>query len=408
MSLLLDALKRAEQEKLARQPGTSAAPHARPVAVPASGTAPSLELQPIATAGGAAASHAAHAAHAAQGVRADTAAHAAQNVFQAKAVDPDAPRNRTVLWTMFGAIAFVAIAAAAYVWYSVKSLTPQYAGAPRPRAAPTQPPASGAPLPPTAAMGSIVPAPGAVVPAQVAPETPSSAATPPAPARAPAPPAPALTAAERLELAAAEARTPPPLQMDRSPENARQVPAQVAEGYEGLRRGDFAAARRGYAAALASDPTNADAHLGMATIEARSANRAVAAEHYRRVLELDPRNATALAGLAALADFSRPDALEAQLQADLARLPESSALQFTLGNLYAIQARWVEAQAAYFEAHRLDPGSAEIAHNLAVSLDHVGQRRLAAGFYRRALEGARGRVAPFDAAAVARRLAELE
>lgn len=405
MSLLLDALKRAEQEKLARQPGASpAAPPARPVAVPPPGAGPSLELQPIATPGGGA-SHGAHAAHAAApGARAD--AHAAQNVFQAKTGDSDAPRNRTVLWTMFGAIAIVAIAAAAYVWYSVKSLTPQYAGVPRAPAAPKPPTASGAPLPPTAAMGSIVPAPGAVVPAQVAPEAPPSAAA--APAVATAPPPPTLTAVERLERAAAESRTPPPLQMDRSPEDARRVPAQVAEGYEGLRRGDFAAARRGYAAALASDPTNADAHLGMATIEARSANRAVATEHYRRVLELDPRNATALAGLATLADFSRPDALEAQLQADLARLPESSALQFTLGNLYAAQARWSEAQAAYFEAHRLDPGSAEIAHNLAVSLDHVGQRRLAAGFYRRALEGARGRVPPFDAAAVARRLAELD
>ena len=406
MSLLLDALKRAEQEKLARQPGTSAAPQARPVAVPSPAAGPSLELQPIAAPGGGG-PHGAHAA--APGARADAGAHAAQNVFQAKTTrDSEAPRNRTMLWTMFGAIALVAIAAAAYVWYSVKSLTPQYAGAPRPPAAATPPPASGAPLPPTAAMGSIVPAPGAVLPAQVAPEAPPAAAAP-AVAKAPTPPPPPdLTAAERLERAAAEARTPPPLQMDRSPEDARHVPAQVAQGYEALRRGDFAAARRGYAAALASDPTSADAHLGMATIEARSANRAVAAEHYRRVLDLDPRNATALAGLAALADFSRPEALEAQLQADLARLPESAALQFTLGNLYAAQARWIEAQAAYFEAHRLDPGSAEIAHNLAVSLDHVGQRRLAAGFYRRALEGARGRVPPFDAAAVARRLAELD
>jgi len=406
LSLLLDALKRAEREKLARQPDTpgAAAPHARPVAVPSPAANPSLELQPIATPGAAAP---AHGAHAAPGARADAGAHAAQNVFQAKAADSDAPRNRTVLWTTFGAIAFVAIAAAAYVWYSVKSLTPQYASTPRPRAVATPPPASGAPLPPTAAMGSIVPAPGTVVPAQVAPEAAPATAPAPAAARAPTPP-PALTAAERLERAAAEARTPPPLQMDRSPDNARRVPAQVAEGYEGLRRGDFAGARRGYAAALASDPTSVDAHLGMATIEARSANRAVATEHYRRVLELDPRNATALAGLAALADFSRPDALEAQLQADLARLPDSPALQFTLGNLYAAQARWAEAQAAYFEAHRLDPGSAEIAHNLAVSLDHVGQRRLAAGFYRRALEGARGRVPPFDAAAVARRLVELD
>jgi Tfp pilus assembly protein PilF len=405
LSLLLDALKRAEREKLARQPDTpGAVPPARAVAVAPPAAGPSLELQPIAGGGGAA-PHGAHAAHGAPGARADGAAHAAQNVFQAKVADSDAPRSRTVLWTTFGAIAFVAIAAAAYVWYSVKSLTPQYAGAPRPRAAPTPLPDSGAPLPPTAAMGSIVPAPGAVVPAQVAPEAPPAAAVPAAAPKAP-PPAPSV--AERLERAAADVRTPPPLQMDRSAQSARRVPAQVAEGYEGLHRGDFAAARRGYAAALASDPTSADAHLGMATIEARSANRAVATEHYRRVLELDPRNATALAGLAALADFSRPEALEAQLQADLARLPESSALQFTLGNLYAAQARWSEAQAAYFEAHRLDPGSAEIAHNLAVSLDHVGQRRLAAGFYRRALEGARGRVPPFDAAAVARRLAELD
>jgi tetratricopeptide (TPR) repeat protein len=134
----------------------------------------------------------------------------------------------------------------------------------------------------------------------------------------------------------------------------------------------------------------------------------VAVEHYRRVLDLDPRNGTALAGLAALADFSRPEALETQLRADIDRIPGSPALHFTLGNLYSAQGRWSEAQSAYYEAHRLDPGSPEIAHNLAVSLDRLGQKRLAAGFYRRALDSARALPGVVDTAAVARRLAEIE
>jgi cytochrome c-type biogenesis protein CcmH/NrfG len=195
--------------------------------------------------------------------------------------------------------------------------------------------------------------------------------------------------------------------MDRAAESPRRVPAEVAAGYGALRQGDFAAARRAYHAAIATDPNNVDAHLGLATIAARDSNRAAAADHYRRVLDADPRNPTAIAGMAALADYSRPDALEAQLRGDIARIPDSAALHFTLGNLYAAQARWSEAQGAYFEAHRLDPATADIAYNLAVSLDHLGQRRVAAEFYRRALESAQGRTAQFDPAAAARRLAEL-
>jgi len=196
--------------------------------------------------------------------------------------------------------------------------------------------------------------------------------------------------------------------MDRASPVGRRVPAEVSAGYEALRKGDGAGARRAYQAALASDPTSVDAHLGLATLAARETNRVAAVEHYRRALDLDPRNATALAGLAALADFSRPEALEAQLRGDLDRSPDSPALQLTLGNLYAAQGRWTEAQSAYFEAHRLDPGSPEVAHNLAVSLDRLGQSRLAATFYRRALEAAKARATPIDTAAVTRRLAEIE
>jgi tetratricopeptide (TPR) repeat protein len=197
-----------------------------------------------------------------------------------------------------------------------------------------------------------------------------------------------------------------PFTLARTPDRPR-VPTEVISGYAALRSGNLADARRSYLAAVGSDPANLDAQLGLATVDARSGSRAAAALHYRKALELDPRNGTALAGLAALADTSRPEALESQLRTELARNPQSAALQFTLGNLYAAQARWSEAQAAFFEAHRLDPGNGDIAYNLAVSLDNLGQSRPAAEFYRRALEAARSQAALFDPAPVTRRLAEL-
>src|SRR5258705_12650179 len=93
--------------------------------------------------------------------------------------------------------------------------------------------------------------------------------------------------------------------------------------------------------------------------------------------------------------------------AGVSRYPRSAALRFTLGNLYASQSRWGEAQAEYYEAYRLEPGSADIAYNLAASLDHLGHSRLAAEHYARALEAARERSGQFDAAASARRLGEI-
>jgi Tfp pilus assembly protein PilF len=203
-----------------------------------------------------------------------------------------------------------------------------------------------------------------------------------------------------------EAPAAPALRLSQSSDPPR-VPTEVAAGYDALRSGNLAAARRGYNAALTSDPSNLDALLGLATVEARSGNLTVAASLYRKVLDLDPRNATALAGLASLTDFARPEAIESQLRGDAARYPQSSALRFTLGNLYASQSRWSEAQIEYFEAHRLDPASADIVFNLAVSLDHLGQPRVAAEYYRRALAASRTQATQFDPAPVERRIAEL-
>ena len=92
----------------------------------------------------------------------------------------------------------------------------------------------------------------------------------------------------------------------------------------------------------------------------------------------------------------------------LAREP-SAFLHFTLGNLYADQGRWPAAQQAWFQAHALEPANPDYAFNLALGLERMAQLRLAADFYRRALElaAASGR-AGFDPSVVRERVRLLE
>jgi Tfp pilus assembly protein PilF len=415
MSLLLDALKRAEQEKLAKQGERAANDPPAPGTVPGKrdgGSASGLELQPM---GGTASSAPPGAASA------KPTAATAQAVFQAKAAPAPAPgaRNTTILWIGGSVVLLAALAIGGYIWWSVSSLQPQITTL-RPRAAPTAPPASGTTSGPrldTLVPGANAPNTGSSntgptsTPASTATTMPApSTSSIPAPAVSPAPgtarPESPRTNAELAAQLVREAPSTPQLRLTQ-PETPR-VPAAVVAGYDALRSGDMLAARRSYAAAVAAEPGNVDAHLGLATVEARMGNVSGAASYYRRVLDLDPRNATALAGLASMADLSHPESLEEQLRADLARYPQSAALHFALGNLYASRNRWEEAQSSFFEALRLEPSSADTLYNLAVAMDHMNQPRLASEYYGRALEAARMQTAQFDPALVQRRIAELK
>ena len=400
MSLLLDALKRAEQEKLAKQ-GEKSEPERerRAAAMPASSpaSAASLELAPINSP-----SAGVPASPAAEKARRDSAA--AQNVFQAKeGAPPERSRRGLILVIALALIILLMAGAGFYVWQKVDSFTPRVAASARPRPSPIGMPAPAAEPAPAPKLESIIMPP---------PLQPTAAIQPPFVAEVKKSPV-APAAREPRDLVAAllrDAATPaasPPVKLAPSVDRPR-VPAEVAAGYDSLRRGDFAAAARSYAAALRADPANLDALLGMATIDARAGNRMLAASHYRRALDVDPRNATAIAGLASLADYAQPEGLESQLRGEIAKNPQSPQLHFTLGNLYASQSRWNDAQVEFFEAHRLDPASADTVFNLAVSLDRMGQSRLAAEHYRRALAAAREQATQFDPAAVQRRLAEMK
>ncbi len=418
MSLLLDALKRAEQEKLAKQsdrPANDAPAHApSPAAAPrrAPANAAALELQPLA--------NAANAANAAPAKPAGAAT--AQAVFQAKAAPASTAqgsRNKMVLLIAGGVILVVILAIGLYFWFTVNSLQPQITTLARrapasgtvttPTRVDTLVPGALAPatqrLDTTTATTASASAPSAATASTTSTAASSSASTPPSPigeeAAAPAP----RNNAEAVARLVREAPSAPSLRL--APAPAPRVPPEIATGYELLRSGDLNGARRSYATAYAADSSSIDANLGLATVEARLGNIGAAAGHYRRVLNADPGNATALAGLASMADMSQPEQLEQQLRADISRYPQSAALHFALGNLYAARGRWEDAQGAFFEALRLEPASADALYNLAVAMDHMGQSRIAADYYGRAVATARGRSAAFDPAQVERRIAEL-
>jgi len=121
---------------------------------------------------------------------------------------------------------------------------------------------------------------------------------------------------------------------------------------------------------------------------------------------LDPRDPIANAGILALQGGINGANVETRLKSLIAQQPESAALHFSLANHYAEQARWGEAQQSYFNAYSLAPEQAQFALNLAVSLDHLGQRKLAAQHYQRALQlDANGQ--SFDHAQTQKRLTDL-
>ena len=98
-------------------------------------------------------------------------------------------------------------------------------------------------------------------------------------------------------------------------------------------------------------------------------------------------------------------ATESRLKILIEREP-SPALYQTLGNLYADQQRWNDAQAAYFEAVRGAPGNADYAFNLAVSLDQLRQYPAARTYYEKAL--ALGGAHRFDRAQAEARVQQLQ
>ena len=213
--------------------------------------------------------------------------------------------------------------------------------------------------------------------------------------------------AKRLRDAPVAKETPPGLKLARSSAPPRLNPELVI-AYQALANGNYAGAQRLYEKLVLAEPLNVDAQLGLATATARNGDKPAAIQHYRQVLALDPRNGLAIMGLVALNEGAHSATLEIELKTLIGRNPDAAPLHFALGNIYAGEQRWTEAQQAYFEAFRIDSLNPDYLFNLAVSLDQLRQSRLALDYYRKAevIALARGG-GQFDRNTISRRIREL-
>lgn len=413
MSLLMDALKRAESSKqqALRTPG------GRTVVQPNE----TLSLEPLATDGNAPsnplpdlanhidavdielASSAAQPTTPSQAIKSGTSPsqgqqdrQAARNAFAAK--QTNATPSRLPLWLTLGALATAAIGIGGYVWYQLNAMNKGSLAAPPVAVAPS----ATRTLADQAAPAATAPAPNSVF-------SPFSGST--AGSSEKSPETPLFTPRREISAPRAllERDEPTPTVPIRLTRTTPVADPHLMQGHANLQRGELDRARIEYEQALQRDPNNTDALLALAAIAHRQ-NRPGDAESFRqRAWIANPSDpATQSAMLSGNLAKSDPQATESRLKTLLADQPESAPLNFALGNLFARQNRWSEAQAAYFNAVASDGDNPDYLFNLAVSLDHLRQPRLAAQHYRLALESAARRPAGFDRDGVARRLDELQ
>src|SRR3954464_12465193 len=228
----------------------------------------------------------------------------ARKVFEAKFKEPN---PKLPFYLTLAALSAFSIGVVIYFWYQLRPAYPlvntnpqrpsaeaQVAVAPQ---AVVRPAASSAP----AAAPTAIPG----LPASPATSPPAAALVTPAPRSQSAPPVerPILSPAPRLaapSVNAAPASTParptPEVSVSRG---VAQIHPKVEAGYAAYQAADLSKARADYEQALADEPGNRDALLGLAAVETRSGRFEAAEALYLRLLQVEPRDAHAQAGLLA-------------------------------------------------------------------------------------------------------------
>ena len=305
-----------------------------------------------------------------------------QNAFAAKTPTNKA-NDRIFIFALAGVAGLGLMGIGAYVWWQMQPRSSMAATAPL-----APPPSSSQPLP------ALPPQP---VPTAALPQ----AAPPPMPVATPAMETGTLKAEAPPQRSYAETTKPSPIRITHSKATVNPL---LEQGYAALQQGNLPQAQQAYERMLSIDPKSVDALYGLAAIAVSRQQSGLAEEYYLRILEADPRDALAHAGLAGLKGGSNA---ESRLKTLIADQPEVPQLHLALGNIYAQNQRWRDAQQSYFLAYKSDSENPDIAFNLAVSLDQLHQDKLAAQYYGEALRLANKAQATFTRSVAQQRLREL-
>lgn len=322
---------------------------------------------------------------------------AAENLFAAKKPAP-APRRGFMIG--IGVLTVLAGAGiGGYFWWQLQprntALLPAASQTQQAAVKPVAMPPPPAAVPPTLTPAAATPAPAPTAGAKATPASDDEDEKP----------APAARAERRAVAKAAAIDPDSPVRISKTPLRLNPL---LASAYDAYTNGDLAAAQSQYERVLRSEPRNTDALHGLAAIAIRQGRTDVAEMNYQRVLEADPQDATAASALINLRGQGDGTQAESKLKSLIAANPDSAEAHFALGNLYAQRNRWSEAQQAYFRAYSAEPDNPDIVFNLAISLDHLRQNRLAAQYYQQALTAAKSRASAFDQVQAANRLRALQ
>lgn len=379
----MDALRKAEEAKraAAKAPDAGAAPAYRPASFELSAvdnTASEISLEPLPSSDIA---PSVPVAGSSPPRPADQTAqrHAVQNAFAAKAA-PRKAEDKAFILALACVAGLAAVGIGSYVWWQMQ-----------PRgglAAIGKPPVAMAPRP-------ALPSPGEPK-VQLEQKTPAAG----------------QAASEAIERSEPRPAMPPSFPAASDPvritRNQPHVSPLLEQGYSALQQGNLPQAQQAYERMLATDPKSADAMYGLAAIALQHQQSGLAEDYYLRILESDPRDPYAHAGLAGLRGRAGSSNAESRLKSLIADQPGVAPLHFALGNLYAQDQRWRDAQQSFFLAYQNDNSNPDITYNLAVSLDQLHQNKLAAQYYAEALRLTTTQAGAFNREQVQQRLRELQ
>ena len=127
----------------------------------------------------------------------------------------------------------------------------------------------------------------------------------------------------------------------------------LEQGYGALVQGRLGEAAQAYGRALANNPQERDALLGLAYIAQRQGREEEARGYYHQVLRHEPGNPVARAGLLSLGAAADPQLTISRAREVAEQYPDSAAAQATLGAALARVGRLADAQLAFQRAHAI-------------------------------------------------------